>query len=72
MSRPCGLNDEVNSIGNSALYCSKKFKGIEILNYPGKGKVTIIKRNYVSGRCPDTVNVDIGPVNTVLLIVLLV
>ena len=27
MSRPCGLTDKVNSIGNSALYCSKKFKG---------------------------------------------
>ena len=58
MSRPSALTDEVNSIGNSALYYLK-----EILNYPGKGKVTIIKRKcYVSGRCPDTVNVNIGPV----------
>ena len=62
MSRPCRLTDQVNSIGNSALYTVAR-NSKEILNYPGKGKVTIIKRKcYVSGRCPDTVNVNIGPV----------
>ena len=56
---------KVNSIGNSALYCSKKFKGNS-----RKGKVTIIKRKcYVTGRCTDTVNVNIGPVYRCLLYV---
>ena len=40
MSRPCGdcgLTDKVNSIGNSALCCSKKFKGNSQLSWRRKG-----------------------------------
>ena len=39
----------------------------EIHNYPAEGKVTNTERNHgLSGRFPDTVNVNIGPV-TILL-----
>ena len=35
----------------------------EIHNYPAEGKVTNTERNHgLSGRFPDTVNVNIGPV----------
>ena len=62
MPRPGGLIDKVNSIGNSALYCSKKFEGNSQL-YPAKGKVTNTKSKHgLSGRCPGAVNINIGPV----------
>ena len=36
----------------------------EIHNYPAEGKVTNTERNHgLSGRFPDTVNVNIGPVS---------
>ena len=62
MPRPGGPINKVNSIGYSALYCSKKFEGNFQLTC--KGKVTNTKRKHgLSGRCPDAVNVNIGPVN---------
>ena len=41
----------------------------EIHNYPAEGKVTNTERNHgLSGRFPDTVNVNIGPVITASLL----
>ena len=47
--------NKVNSIGNSALYCSKKFKGNSQLSCKKKGD----KHKYgLSGKCPGAVNIN--------------
>ena len=53
--------DKVNSIGNSALYCSKKFEGNFQLSCKRKGD-KYERKHGLSCRYHGAVNVNIGPV----------